>query len=148
MRAAWRAHRARGAPRRLVAPTSRALEAVARATEARKPRKARNAALDVTQAALDLQLRYRPPAEIDRARFGLWARQVAVDAAAGRRAAVSGDVATLEWIRDRFARTLDAVALTRIDTRLERLRADVADGDLAAASRSAAALRKALASST
>jgi hypothetical protein len=139
------AHRARGAPRRLVAPTNRAIEGLARAVRARQRRKAREAALDVTQATLDLRLRYRPPAEIDRARFRLWARRVPVDAAARDRAAVGGDVATLEWIRDRFARALDSVTLTRVDTLLERLRGNVADGDLAAAARTAVALRRALA---
>jgi len=145
MRAAWKSHRAHGVPRRLVAPTNRALKALARAVKRRHPQSARNAALDVTQAALDLQLRYRPAPEIDRARFELWARQVRVDAAARRHAAVSGDVATLEWIRDRIAHTLDRVAVTRIDTRLEELRADVADRRLAAAAKTAAALRKVLA---
>jgi hypothetical protein len=96
------------------------------------------------QAALDFQLRYRPPASIDRARFGLWTRQVGVDAAAGRAGAVSGDVATLEWLRDRFAGGLDGVAITRIDTLLERLRGNVADGELAAAAGTAAKLRIAL----
>ncbi|MEK6273668.1 MAG: hypothetical protein AABM42_13650 [Actinomycetota bacterium] len=145
MKAAWEAHRADGAPRRLVAPTSRALKALALTVKTRNRGKTRNAALDVTQAALDLTLRYRPPAEIDRARFDLWARQVRVDAAARNHAAVSGDVATLEWIRDRIARTLDSVAVTRIDTQLEELRADVADKKLAAAAKTATALRKVLA---
>ena len=146
MNAAWKAQRADGVPPRLIAPTNRALKALARAVKGRNPRSIRNAALDVTQAALDLQLRYRPAAEIDRARFDLWARQVRVDAAARKHAAVSGDVATLEWIRDRIAHTLDRVAVTRIDTQLEELRADVADRKLAAAAKTAAALRKAVAS--
>ena len=145
MRAAWRSHRAHGVPRRLVAPTNRALKGLARAVKRRHPRSARNATLDVTQAALDLQLRYRPAVEIDRARFDLWARQVRVDAAARRHAAVSGDVAALEWIRDRIVHKLGPVAVTRIDTRLEQLRADVADRRLAAAAKTAAALRKVLA---
>jgi hypothetical protein len=99
----------------------------------------------VLQAALDLQLRYRPPVAIDRARLDLWARQVDVDADAGRPAAATGDVATLEWIRDRVARSLDPTGLTRLDTLLERLREQVHDTKLAAAARTAAALRRALA---
>jgi len=145
MKAAWKTHRADGVPRRLIAPTSRALDALARAVEARTQGRTRNAALDVTQAALDLQLRYRPPAQIDRARFDLWARQVGVDAAARNRAAVSGDVATLEWIRDRIARTLASVTVTRIDTQLEELRAEAADNNLTAAANTATALRRVLA---
>jgi len=144
-RAAWRAHRVGGVPPRLISPTNRALKALARAVKARDRGKARNAALDAALAALDLQLQYRPPAEIDRARFDLWTRQVRVDAAARKLSAVSGDVATLEWIRDRIARTLDSVVATRLDTQLEELRANVGDKDFAAASKTAVALRKVLA---
>jgi hypothetical protein len=144
LRAAWRMHRSRGVPPRLVGPTNRALRKLARAVRSRDRGRARGAALDVVQAALDLQLRYRAPAEIDRARFHLWARQAQVDAVAGRRSAVAGDVAALEWIRDRFAHAVDSVALTRIDTRMEELRANVTDRELAAATKTAAALRRAL----
>jgi len=99
----------------------------------------------VRQAALDLKLRFRPPAEIDRARFDRWARRVGVDARRSHHAAVAGDVATLEWIRDRIAHTLDTVSVTRIDTRLQQLRAGAGDGRLASAARTAKALRRVLA---
>ena len=49
--------------------------------------------------------------------------------------------ATAEWIRDRFAHTLDPVARTRLNARLLRIRAEAVDGRLAAAARTAAALR-------
>ena len=144
--AAWRIHRRRGGvPPRLIAPTNRALAVLRRAVGTSNRRTALNAALDVNQAALDLELRYRPPAEIDRARFDLWARQAGVDAAYGKRGAVSGDVATLEWIRDRIANKLDSVSVTRLDTHLEQLRANVSDGKLGAAAKTARGLRKALA---
>jgi hypothetical protein len=142
--AAWRAHRADGVPRRLVAPSRRALARLARAVDARRRGRARDAALAVALAALDLELRYRAPVEIDRARFDLWARRVGVDAAARRAAAVKGDVAVLEWIRDRIVHAFDDVSRTRLDAGLERLRADVGDGRLAAAARAAARLRRAL----
>jgi hypothetical protein len=125
-RTAWRAAR-QGVPPRLVAPVERALE--------------RRRGLALAQAALDLQLQYRPVAEIDRERLRLWARQVRLDAAARDRAGLSGDVATLEWIRDRIARSLDPVALVRLDGRITALRSAVSDGDLRAASRVAAGLR-------
>jgi hypothetical protein len=141
IRAAWRAHRADGVPPRLVPPTNRALRALERKVALQRSGRARDAALDLLQSALDLQLRYRPPAEIDRARFELWLQQARVDAGAERRAALSGDVATLEWLRDRFARRLDSVAVTRIDTLLERLRGNATDGELMAAARTAAKLR-------
>ncbi len=112
---------------------------------ARATPRPRNAALDLAQATLDLELRHLPPARIDRARFDLWLRQVVIDAASRDRAAVSGDVAVLEWIRDRFAHTLDSVAVTWIDAQLEQLREHVIDRKLADASATAAGLRKVLA---
>ncbi len=146
MTAAWTAHKAAGGvPPQLVGPTDRAIKTLAKAIKARKTTKARDAALDVAQATLDLQLQFRRPAEIDLARFDLWARQVLVDAAIGDVPAISGDVATLEWIRDRIARTLDRDDVTRIDTLVEELRANVKDENPKAAADTAAALRDVLA---
>jgi hypothetical protein len=142
---AWRADRPGGTPPRLVAPLTRALDALDRAVTRRRSRKARSTALEVAQATLDLRLRYRPPAEIDRARFVLWARQAHIDASARQRSALSGDVATLTWIRDRIARSLDSIDLVRIDHRLTELGANVADGELRAAARTITALLKAMA---
>jgi hypothetical protein len=87
MDAAWAAHQATGTvPPLLDAQMSDALDALAGdalvpAVADRNPEGARNAALDVEMAALDLQLQYRPPAEIDLGRFGIWADQLVVDAA-------------------------------------------------------------------
>ena len=108
----------------------RALAGLGRAVSARDGGAAATGAIDVAQSALDLQLRHRPPAEIDRARFELWVRQLGVDARAEDAAGVRGDLATAEWIRDRFASTLDAVDLTRVDARLVGLRTAVSDEDL------------------
>jgi hypothetical protein len=74
-----------------------------------------------------LPLRRRPPVEIDRGRFALWARRLAIDAAAGEGDAARGDVATLEWIRDRIAHALDPAARVRLDAALVRARAFVTD---------------------
>jgi hypothetical protein len=138
MNADWRALR-RGAelPVRLVPPAGRALDELRRAVRTRAGTRAQNAALDVTQAALDLELRYRPAIEIDRARFDLWARQAGVDAAAHDMAAVNGDVSTLEWIRDRLEPS------PRLNARLLELRTKVDDGNLPAVSGAAAKLRQA-----
>jgi hypothetical protein len=127
---AWQEHRSGAVPRRLVAPTNRAVRALTR-------HHTRAAALNVAQAALDLQLQFRPPAAIDRARLRLWARRVVVDAARHDAGGVNGDVATIEWIRDRIARAVGRVTLARIDGRIEALRAAVTDGKLRAAARTA-----------
>ena len=146
MVAAWTAHKAAGGvPPELVGPTDRALVALGRAIKVHKAGQIRDAALDVVQATLDLRLQFRPPTEIDLARSDLWARQILVDAATGDVAAISGDVATLEWIRDRIARSLEPVVVTRLDTLLEELRVNARDGDLGAAADTAAALRELLA---
>lgn len=137
MTGAWSAFQATDVPPRLEPPTSDAVDRLARAVAAREPGEAQQAAIDVAQAALDLELRHRPPAEIDLARFELWARQLTVDAAADDPAAVSGDLAVLEWIRDRFVHTLSKVERTRIDTHLVELRTKVADEELGAAAAAA-----------
>ena len=127
--AAWDGLRSEQLPSRLVAPLDRALAALAAQTSDRDPA-AGAAAIDVAQAALDLELRHLPPAEVDRRRFGLWAHQLALDAESGALGAARGDLATLEWVRDRFAATLEAVELTRIDARLLALRDAIVDRDL------------------
>jgi hypothetical protein len=58
---------------------------------------------------------------------------------------VRGDLATLEWVRDRFAHTLEKVDATRIDAHLLELRGAVTDEDLGAARAEAARLRNTLA---
>ena len=145
MTEAWRAYRATGSvPARLEEPTSAALAVLARAVGGRKTIDAARAANDTSQAGLDLELQYRPVAEIDRSRFGLWLRQVIVDARNGDAGAVSGDTATLEWIRDRIVFGLEKADVARIDTLLRKLRSNATDRNLKTASRTALALRAVL----
>ena len=111
----------------------------------RRPRwsRAGTAAIDVAQSTLDLELRYRPPAEIDRARFELWTRQILVDGAAGDMGGVNGGrrhpglgpgpVRAHDRGRD----------MTRIDAHLEVLREAVVDADRKAAVEEAPRLLKA-----
>src|SRR4029453_1432504 len=63
----------------------------------RNRQQASQAALAVVDASLDLQLRDRPVAEINLARFELWARQLFVDSAARTAAGGHGGVPTLAW---------------------------------------------------
>jgi hypothetical protein len=143
---AWASYRRTGeVPRRLVAPTAGTVEALAHAVADHDRAAARQAALDVAQAALDLQLQYRPAAQVDLGRFDVWLRQVLVDAQSRDHEALLGDVATLEWIRDRVETALDRVELTRLDTLLKELRTNAADEDYAAAMDTAVELRRLLA---
>jgi hypothetical protein len=145
MNAAWAAHKATGAvPPLLDVQMSDALDALAGnalvpAVADRNPEGARNGALDVEMAALDLQLQYRPPAEIDLGRFGIWADQVVVDAASDEPDAglIAGDVTSLEWTWDRIAHTLDQADADEVQTQLEELRAAADDEDTAAAAEAA-----------
>ena len=130
MKRAWRDFQAGEVPPRLEPVLTAALE--------RLP----DSAFDVANAALDLQLRYRPPAEIDQERFDLWARRLTIDAAAGNAVAVTGDLVVLEWIRDRIAHTLDMVDRTRVNSQLVALRATVNDGELPAVAAEAAQISR------
>ena len=78
MSAAWKRAGGSGAPELLVSQMTGALDALANAADARDPARTRQAALRVEQAALDLELRHRPPAEVDLDRLDLWARQLRV----------------------------------------------------------------------
>ncbi len=144
---AWDTYRRGQVPPRLAKEMDRALDELTAGIDARDQEQAGNAAIDVAQSTLDLELRYLPPTEIDLARFELWARQILVDAAADQVGGVRADIATLEWTRDRFDDTLDSADLARIDTHLIELRDSVsfASEDLAAATREAASLRDTLA---
>jgi hypothetical protein len=140
---AWAAYRRGAVPPRLEPEMSRAIRSLRAAVAKRARTHAGTAAIDVGQSTLDLQLRYRPPAQIDLGRFRLWAEQALVDAAAGDVGGVRGDVTTMEWIRDRFATELRPAKLTAIDAHLARLRETVADGnrDLRTAKAEASMLR-------
>ena len=146
MSAAWAAYRRSGdVPRRLLAPTNGVLDDLAREVANRDRAASRQTALGVEQAGLDLQLQYRPAAEIDLGRFDVWLRRLLLDARARDLGALAGDVATLEWIRDRIEKALDPVDLTRLDTLLKDLRRSVGDEDFEAASATAVQLRELLA---
>jgi hypothetical protein len=145
--ASWSTQRAGSVPLRLVAPTTRAVSDLDRAVTGRNARATRHSALDVALAALDLQLQYRSQVEIDGDRFDLWLRQILVDARARDASGLVGDVATLEWMRDRIARSLGGVELTRVDFLLGALRANADDEEFGAAAKNAQTLRRVLARS-
>ena len=109
------------------------------AVDAHNPEGTRHAALDVHMAALDLQLQYRPPTEIDLGRFGIWAHQLLVDTASDEPdpGHIAGDVTSLEWIWDRIAHTLDQTDVDDIEAQLDDLRTAVDEEDTTAATEAA-----------
>jgi hypothetical protein len=145
MSAAWETYRAGEVPKMIEPRMTDALAALADAVDARDAAQTRQAAIDTTQLSFDLQLRYRPAAEVDLARFDLWAAQLVADAAAGDAAAVNGDFFVLDYIRDRILHTLHGDDVTRINAVLEELQGAVSDEDLAAATDAAERLRDTLA---
>jgi hypothetical protein len=135
--------RTNGTPPLLATQMTDALESVAGAVSRRDGPATVQAALDVGRAALDLQLRYRPPAEVNLSRFDLWTRQLQADVASGDRGSALGDVATLGWIRDRIA--LDPSDAQSVDDALRFLGAAVEAGEPRGIATATARLRRAVA---
>jgi hypothetical protein len=140
MSAAWRRLRSTQQPKLVAARLGAALTGLRRAVKRHRAARAAQASIDAAHSMLDLRLRHRSPDEVDRDRFELWCHQVLVHAAVRDRAGVSGDVATLEWIRDRIAGTFDPPALADVDARLRALRSAADGGRVAAAADHAARL--------
>jgi len=127
---AWAAVDESDAPA-LVGPImTEALDRLASAVDNKDAEAAAQAAIDVGQSALDLQLRYRPVTEVDAARFDLWLAQLRLDAAMGDAASVNGDLLTLDYVRERFVHTLDAEAAAALNLAMEELQVAVSEGDL------------------
>jgi hypothetical protein len=141
LRSAWTAlAEGTNPPPLLALQMSHALDALAGdtllpAVEAHNAEGARNAAIDLAHAALDLQLQYRPVPDVDLDRFALWAQQLVVDSASDEADAgqVAGDVTSLEWTWDRISHTIDRAAAGDIASQLETLRTAADDEDTAAA---------------
>ena len=131
MTTAWDRLAAVGLPEVLAARMTDELAALADAVDARRPADARLATIRVSQAALDLELRHRPVAEIDLARLELWARQALLDSGSNPDA-VAGDVAALETIWARVGHAIAATDVRRVNGALRDLRAAVDAGDPAA----------------
>jgi hypothetical protein len=145
MTAAWDTYRTGGVPKSIQLRMTGSLDALAAAVARRDAQASRQAAIDTAQWSLDLQLRYRAPAEVSVGRFDLWAAQVLVDAAARDVGALRGDAFTLVYIRDRILRSVSATDLGGINTLLQALQVAATDKDFAAAADAAAQLRNTLA---
>ncbi len=121
-----------------------ALNALTQAIEKEDAAETRDAAFNVAIATLDLQMPYRPRAEIDLARFQLWTQRVITDSAANDAGAVAGDATVLQLIWDRVGHTVEASKAKSIATQLAALRAAADKKDLRAAPEQAGALEKIL----
>lgn len=142
IKANWRALRRVDAPIpwRVAARLDRDLAGLGRALDHRRAGRLAQRALDVWASVLDLQLRYRPPAQVDLERMHLWTQQLRVSATAHERGGVTGAVAVLEWIRGRVTSRLSAAQLAVLDGRLVALRAATDTGNPRAAADKAARL--------
>jgi hypothetical protein len=153
MQAAWSAHQASThVPPLLRIQLDRALDALAGdetvpALAARNAAGTRRTVLDVAQAALDLELQYRPPPEVDLARFKIWAESTVVDGSSDEAdpGQVASDIAALEWTWDRIANTVDEADASDIEAQLKALRAAADDEDTEAAATGATQLLETLA---
>ncbi|HEV3013174.1 MAG TPA: hypothetical protein VG499_07875 [Actinomycetota bacterium] len=148
MGTAWEQVGAGDVPELLAEQLTAALDALAKAVGDRDPARARQAALRVEQAVLDLELRHRDPAAVDLDRLDLWARQLQVDAAAQDRGAVAGDVATLQVIWDRAGHSVAPAVAERVEAGLGSLRRAAGQEDLGAAATALPSLRDALSAVT
>jgi len=137
MTAAWKHFRTGVVPRLIEPSMTRALDSLTKDVDSHDAAVARQAAIDVGRWSLDLQLRYRPPAEVDLARFDLWAAQLQVDVEAHDAATVTGDVFTLFYIRDRILKSLTPAEVTTVNGLVGTLQVAAADEDLAAAAKAA-----------
>jgi len=145
MEAAWDTVRGGNVPRLIEPRMDEALHVLARTVRSRQATAARDAAIQAARSSFDLQLPYRPAAEIDLARMDLWAAQLLVDEAAGDAGGVGADAFALDYVRDRIRAAVDARDLTRINTELGTIQVAVVDEDLALAAAAAERLRRALA---
>ncbi|MBA3742519.1 hypothetical protein [Sporichthya sp.] len=134
--ALWRGLAAKNYPPRVATTMTRALADLKGAVAGENTRAASQAAVDLAQSALDLELLYLGTAELDR--FHLHAQQLRVHAAAKDTAGVCGEVAVLEWIRARLAGFVSEERLTALDVALRGLRGASDAGNVASAADQAA----------
>jgi hypothetical protein len=145
MEVAWETYRAGEVPRLIEPRMNLAMASLARAVRAEERVEVRNAAIQAARSSLDLQLRYRPQAEVDLARMDLWAAQLLVDEAAGDADGVRADQFALDYDRDRIRDAVDARDLVRINSEIGAIQVAVVDDELAAAAAAAERLRVTLA---
>lgn len=133
MNTAWTQFKLGQVPPRLKPLMDTALTALTQAVTAQKAAAARQAAVDVEQVGLDLQLRHRAPAAVDLDRAATFTRQLLVDVDASEAGAVKGDVLSLGYVRDRIAHTLATSPRNAVNGHIANLTTASTAGDLEAA---------------
>lgn len=131
MTAAWKRYATTLGAGMLEAQMSDRLADLVAAAAGRRSARVPRAALDVAEASLDLQLRHRPPADVDRDRLGLLAGRLSVDAMAGDPDAVDSALVALEATRARID-VPPGPARATLDAALADLGVAVRSKDLAA----------------
>jgi len=138
---AWGGYSTQGIPpliREQLDVSSRRLTAAA---DGRNPDDTWDAAIEVAEATLDLQLRHRPVAAVDMGRLDLHTRQILAAVATEE---VVVEASALQAIWTRTAHTVDDSARDSIGGELAELAKVSAAGDLGAAATSATALHATL----
>lgn len=129
-RTTWDTYKQNATPPLLAEQTTNALDTLADATSRKERAETTEGANQLTQAVLDLQIRYRTVVPVDVARLGLWARQVLVDLDAGDTAGQESDVAILETIFERVrSQVTDGQAVADMESTITELRQAVNDHD-------------------
>ena len=142
LEAAWEAYRPAGVPRLIEPLFAETLQSLRSAVDDEDVEAAAESAIGAARLALDLQLRHRPPVEIDVARFDLWLAQTVVDASAEDLALVNGDYFALDYVRDRILHAIDPADLASVNLALEELLGAIGDEDYQAVAEIAAGLRE------
>ncbi len=104
MTTAWETYRVGDVPPLLETQMKDALDVLAAAVDARNAPAVAQAAIDVGHATLDVQLQFRPPADVDQDRLELWAWQLEIDEAVGDPTLTAGDQVVIETIGQRIGR--------------------------------------------
>jgi hypothetical protein len=100
--------------------------------------------VDAALAATDAELPYRSVARVDVDRMDVWARAAVVDVAAGDRAGVDGDLASLGVVRDRTVGALDPAGVGKVDDGIRALRSAAGKADVGGVEAAAVRLREVL----
>jgi hypothetical protein len=140
----WKTLAAKNYPPGVAARITQSLQTLNGAVTTKNTAGTSQAAVDLGQSALDLELLYRGDVEVDR--FHQHTQQLRVHAAARDLAGVTGEVAALEWVRDRLASGISETQRGELDADLRALRTAASAGNVAAtadiAARAAARLRR------